>query len=262
MPTSSARSGGSRPTGCAATASTRLMNYPLGEAILGFAGGSHLDMEIVSHAPRVPACLRPLDGPAFAERVDRAGERLRPRRRRGPAQPRRLARRAAAADGPRRRCAPVARLATLLQATLPGRPVDLLRRRGRADGRPRPGLPAARSRGTRAAGSRACAIRSGRSCTCAAPSRVCATRRFAWPAPPDRRSPSSAARGRRASSSRSTRGRARPARPPTRGPRRWDRRTSSRSTSPGLGGITASAIEDGRATLELPARSGSVLRIR
>ena len=30
----------------------------------------------------------------------------------------------------------------------------------------------------------------------------------------------------------------------------------------GLGGITASAIEDGRATLELPARSASVLRIR
>jgi hypothetical protein len=29
-----------------------------------------------------------------------------------------------------------------------------------------------------------------------------------------------------------------------------------------LGGITASAIEDGRATLELPAHSGSVLRIR
>jgi hypothetical protein len=29
----------------------------------------------------------------------------------------------------------------------------------------------------------------------------------------------------------------------------------------GLGGITASAIEDGRATLELPAHCGSVLRI-
>jgi glycosidase len=30
---------------------------------------------------------------------------------------------------------------------------------------------------------------------------------------------------------------------------------------PGLGGITAGAIQDGRATLELPAHSGSILRI-
>jgi len=30
----------------------------------------------------------------------------------------------------------------------------------------------------------------------------------------------------------------------------------------GLGGVTAGPVENGRATLELPARSGSVLRIR
>ena len=50
-----------------------LMNYPLAEAILGFAGGPH-----ARHGRRAPrttsiaSSLRPLDGPAFADRVDRA----------------------------------------------------------------------------------------------------------------------------------------------------------------------------------------------
>ena len=46
-----------------------LMNYPLGEAILGFAGGSHLDMAVVSSHHEYRLWVRPLDGPGFAWRV-------------------------------------------------------------------------------------------------------------------------------------------------------------------------------------------------
>ena len=46
-----------------------LMNYPLGEAILGFVGGSHLDMGIVTTHHEYRLWVRPLDGPGFAERV-------------------------------------------------------------------------------------------------------------------------------------------------------------------------------------------------
>ena len=93
------------PDGCAATGSTPLMNYPLGEAILGFAGGSLLDMDVV----RRHHSVRPEPATAGRPGVRRPGHGarggLRPGRRRRPAQPRRLARRAAAADraGRRRR---------------------------------------------------------------------------------------------------------------------------------------------------------------
>lgn len=46
-----------------------LMNYPLGEAILGFAGGSRLDWEVIAGHREFSASLRGLDGPAFAARV-------------------------------------------------------------------------------------------------------------------------------------------------------------------------------------------------
>ncbi len=46
-----------------------LMNYPLGEAIIGFAGGSRLDMGVVHAHREYGASLRPLDGPRFAARV-------------------------------------------------------------------------------------------------------------------------------------------------------------------------------------------------
>ncbi len=46
-----------------------LMNYPLGEAILGFAGGSHLDMDVVGSHHEYRLWVRPLDGPAFAEQL-------------------------------------------------------------------------------------------------------------------------------------------------------------------------------------------------
>ena len=82
-----------------------LMNYPLGEAILGFAGMDDLDMAIVSTHHEYRLWVRPLDGPAFAAQGDGARERVRPGRRRRPAQRPRLARRAAPAHGARRRCA-------------------------------------------------------------------------------------------------------------------------------------------------------------
>ena len=44
-----------------------LMNYPLGEAILGFAGGSHLDMAVIGRHREYSVNVRPLDGPAFGE---------------------------------------------------------------------------------------------------------------------------------------------------------------------------------------------------
>jgi cyclomaltodextrinase len=46
-----------------------LMNYPLGEAILGFAGGSHLDMAVVEGHHEYRKWLDPLDGPGFAARL-------------------------------------------------------------------------------------------------------------------------------------------------------------------------------------------------
>ena len=46
-----------------------LMDYPLAEAILGFAGGSSLDLEIVRAHHEYAAYLTPLDGPGFAARL-------------------------------------------------------------------------------------------------------------------------------------------------------------------------------------------------
>ena len=149
--------------------------------------------------------VRPLDGPAFADTGDRARERLRPRRRRRPAQRRRLARRAAAADRARRRCATGAP-GDAAPGDAARRAIDLLRRRGRADGRPRPdcrgGIPV--GRGPLGAGS----ARFGAGAPAPASRGARAARRAAsrGAARPARPSPSSAARERRISSSRSTPG--------------------------------------------------------
>jgi glycosidase len=45
------------------------MNYPLGEAILGFAAGSRLDWSVVNSHDQYRINVRSLDGPAFAERL-------------------------------------------------------------------------------------------------------------------------------------------------------------------------------------------------
>jgi neopullulanase len=47
-----------------------LMDYPLGEAILGFVGGPSLDMNVVRAHHEYRRHLRPLDGPAFARRLE------------------------------------------------------------------------------------------------------------------------------------------------------------------------------------------------
>ena len=238
-----------------------LMNYPLGEAILGFAGMSNLDMAIVSTHHEYRLWVRPLDGPAFAAQGDGARRRVRPRRRRGPAQRPRLARRAAPADGARGRCAqrPAGHAPP---GDAPRRAVDLLRRRGRPGGQPRSRLPARVPVGREPLGAGTARFGPGPPPPAAggagAARRIDPGRRRRR----DRRSPSSAATGSHASSWRSTR--AARASGSTFG-------SSSRSDGgrrlepvdlPGFGGVAGGPIEDGGATLDLPARSGSVLRIR
>ena len=127
-----------------------LMNYPLAEAILGFVGRRQ-PRHGVARAPitsTASTCIRST-GRRSRQRLAELLRRLRPGRRRGPAQPAGLPRRPAGADGPRRRprraadgdrCSRhAARCA-----------VHLLRRRGRPDaaGTIRP--TAAPSRGTSA----------------------------------------------------------------------------------------------------------------
>ena len=47
-----------------------LMNYPLGTAVLGFAGGSHLDHGVIDRHGTYRRMVRRLDGPAFAGRLE------------------------------------------------------------------------------------------------------------------------------------------------------------------------------------------------
>jgi neopullulanase len=46
------------------------MNYPLGEAILGFAAGSHLALDVIAKHGTYAQAVRPLDAPALAARLD------------------------------------------------------------------------------------------------------------------------------------------------------------------------------------------------
>jgi neopullulanase len=46
-----------------------LMDYPLAEAIIGFAGGSSLDMDVVRGHHEYARFIRPMDGSAFAARL-------------------------------------------------------------------------------------------------------------------------------------------------------------------------------------------------
>ncbi len=98
-----------------------LMDYPLAEAILGFAGGTHLDMGVVGAHREYGANIRAIDGPAFAARL---GELL------AAYDPDVVAVQfnlLGSHDTPRIRSilggdADGVRLATLLQLTLPGAP--------------------------------------------------------------------------------------------------------------------------------------------
>jgi cyclomaltodextrinase / maltogenic alpha-amylase / neopullulanase len=98
-----------------------LMNYPLGEAILGFAGGAHLDQAVVDGHDQYRLDLRPLDGSAFARRVTDLGAAY------DPDVVAAQLNLVGSHDTPRLRTVlggDVAgvRLATLLQASLPGAP--------------------------------------------------------------------------------------------------------------------------------------------
>ena len=46
------------------------MNYPLGTAILGFAGGDHLALDVIAGHDSYRRMLHPLDGAAFGRRLD------------------------------------------------------------------------------------------------------------------------------------------------------------------------------------------------
>ena len=47
-----------------------LMNYPFTEAVIGFAAGRHLDREVVARQHEYRDFVQPLDGPAFAARLE------------------------------------------------------------------------------------------------------------------------------------------------------------------------------------------------
>jgi neopullulanase len=47
-----------------------LMNYPLGTAILGFVGAGHLNMDVINRHDSYRRMIQPLDGPAFAARLE------------------------------------------------------------------------------------------------------------------------------------------------------------------------------------------------
>ena len=197
-----------------------LMNYPLGEAILGFAGGSHLDMGIVTTHHEYRLWVRPLDGPAFADRVvelanaydpdvvavqlNVVGSHDAPRLRTVLGGD---ARRAPPGDAP--------------PGDAPRRPLDLLRRRGRADGRARSGLPRRVPMGRGPLGAGPARFRSG--APAPAPRRARAARRAASRG--GRRRFGRCLRARRGSVALrrggQPRGRSRPARHPPRGPGRW-----------------------------------------
>ena len=77
------------------------MNYPLGEAILGFAGGPALDMAVVRGHHKYAATCGGWTARRSRTRVRELAAAYDPRWWR-PAEPARLARRAADADGPGR----------------------------------------------------------------------------------------------------------------------------------------------------------------
>ena len=149
------------------------MNYPLGQAILGFAAQGHLDERrrpratTSTAAPCTGATARPSgrarapDGP------------LRPRDHRGPAQPARQPRQPALPDDGGRR--PRAyHLAVLLQATLPGAPCTYYGDEIGVEPAATTRMPPRRSPGTSALGSRR--ARRGRARACGAGTRPCARR--------------------------------------------------------------------------------------
>ena len=80
-----------------------VMNYPLAQAILGFAAQGHLDEGVVRRHHEYGRTVHRRDGAAFAAELERLMGLLRPRRDRGPAQPPRQPRQPALPDDGRPR---------------------------------------------------------------------------------------------------------------------------------------------------------------
>ena len=237
-----------------------LMNYPLGEAILGFVGGSHLDMGIVTTHHEYRLWVRPLDGPAFADAVVELANAY---------DPDVVAVQlnvVGSHDAPRLRTvlggdARRALLAMLLQATLPGAPSifygDEVGLMGGHDPDCRGAFPWDEGRwepGLRDSVRALLHLRRAERGLRDGPLRVAGA------------AGSAVAFERGEGASHVRRG-GQPGDDPARLDIRLEGRSVARGASNhvdlvGLGGITAGPIEDGRATLELPAHSGSVLRIR
>ena len=237
-----------------------LMDYPLAEAILGFAGGAHLDLGVIGAHREYGANVRADRRAGLRGAAGRAADRLRPRRRRRPAQPPRLARHAAAAVDPRRgprrgppRDAPAADAAR--------RPVPLLRGRGGPDRRQRPGLPRRVPLGRVALGRRVPRLRPR--ARAPAPVGAGAADRGDDRRRGRRRGGRHRAAARRDAARRrgQRRRRAGPARAPSRrgGGRRAARARSRRARRPGP--MRWSVEPEGASAITLGPRSGSVLRL-
>jgi neopullulanase len=98
-----------------------LMNYPLTEAILGFAGGPALDMDVIRGHHEYRRTMAPLDGPGFAARLLETANAY------DPAIVAAQLNLLSSHDAPRMRTVlggddAGVRLATLIQMTLPGAP--------------------------------------------------------------------------------------------------------------------------------------------
>ena len=71
MPTCSAEIWVPRPERLGGDEFDAVMDYPLAEALLGFCGGSHLDMGVVRSHNEYAAHVHPMDGAAFAAELER-----------------------------------------------------------------------------------------------------------------------------------------------------------------------------------------------
>ena len=241
-----------------------LMNYPLAEAILGFAGGASLDMAIVAAHHEYRLWVRPLDGPAFADTGHGAAS----------ASTTRTSSRSSSTCSARTTLRGCGRSSAATRGA-PG---------WRCSSRRRCPAPRASTTATRS-GSRAATIRTaaarfpwdegalgtgaarvgpGAAPPAPAPSRRCATGRCGSPAPA-----AAAVAFERGDGAVALRRRGQRRRRRRRLDLRLERRRStaaggsSRSSCPGLGGIDGRRrSSDGAAALDLRPRSGSVLRIR
>ncbi len=117
------RSGNPSRNGSPAAHFDALMNYPLAEAILGYAAGRHLDLRGSARSTMSTAgTVVPRDGASFAAELERLQGLYDPDVTRGDAQPPRQPRRAADARTVCGGDLAAMRIATLLQMTLPGAP--------------------------------------------------------------------------------------------------------------------------------------------